>query len=499
MLGLPATGMSALLLFQLLFQPLERPLKNLHQLAKNFEITFHDLALTSTAQFLPTPVRVLPSGDETGQFLALDLGGTNLRVAVVELLGRRSAATGGERLRIPTQGSWSIPEHLKSSTAEDLFHWVSERIRDVLREQATKTKAVAEVMELGITFSFPMEQRSHTSALLMPMGKGFTFTNTNDLATLLSTAHERAWVPGEPAIRIVSITNDSVATLLSAAYAHADTPNSRTAAGIIAGTGTNATCICPLAKLHPAKKPSGDSSGGGSGSMLLNTEWSINGTAPPLAPYISEWDQKLDASNEKPGFQPLEEMVGGRYLGELVRLMAARVLGREPIAADALPAAMKRAYGVDTALCSEVEGAATDAEAMAVLDAYFVADGGWRVGVGMAALFRRICVAFSTRAAGLVAAATVGVLGMNGELDDNDDGVDIVVGYTGTVLERYTGFKERCEGFMREIVAGRRGAEGEGEGGGGGGGRGTVSLVEAPDGGILGAAVLAAMVKAGRT
>ncbi|KAH0605590.1 uncharacterized protein H6S33_004812 [Morchella sextelata] len=458
-----------------LLQQLEAPLKNLPQLAHDFEATFHDLALTSTTQFLPTPVRVLPSGDETGQFLALDLGGTNLRVGVVELLGRRSLDTGdGERLRIPTQGSWSIPEHLKSSTAEDLFHWVSERIRNVLREQPTTT---ADVMELGITFSFPMEQTSHTSALLMPMGKGFTFTNTNDLAALLSTAYTATSAAGEPALRIVSITNDSVATLLSAAYAHA-TPCSKTAAGIIAGTGTNATCMCPVSKLHASKQPPGDS---GDGGMLLNTEWSIRGTAPPLAPYVTAWDRRLDAGNEKPGFQPLEEMVGGRYLGELVRLVGLDVFPR-----DALPAAMHRAYGVDTKLCGDVEAAATDAEALALLADYFSADGGWGLGLGAAATFRRVCGAVSTRAAALVAAATVGVLGMNDELGD---GVNIVVGYTGTILERYPGFKERCEGFMREIVRKRRGGE-DGA---------TVTLVEARDGGILGAAVLAAMVKGGST
>lgn len=455
-----------------LLQELEAPLKNLPQLAKDFEATFHDLALTSTSQFLPTPVRVLPSGNETGQFLALDLGGTNLRVGIVELFGRSALDTSGERLCIPTQGSWNIPEHLKSSTAEDLFHWVSERIRDVLRETST----TAEVMELGITFSFPMEQTSHTSALLMPMGKGFTFTNTNDLAALLTTAYAQTSAPGEPVIKIISITNDSVATLLSAAYAHI-TPHSKTAAGIIAGTGTNATCMCPIGKLHPAKKPSGRNGGG----ILLNTEWSINGTAPPLQPYVTDWDRRLDASNEKPGFQPLEEMVGGRYLGELVRLV-----GLDVFTQHSLPTGMYREYGVDTKLCGDVEAASTDSEALALLADYFSADGGWGLGLETAAVFKRVCTTVSTRAAALVAAATVGVLGVNDELED---GVDIVVGYTGTILERYPGFKERCEGFMREIVRKMRGGE-EGA---------TVTLVEARDGGILGAAVLAAMVKDGST
>lgn len=219
--------------------------------------------------------------------------------------------------------------------------------------------------------------------------------------------------------------------------------------------------------------------------MLLNTEWSISGTAPPLEPYMTSWDRHIDTTNEKPGFQPFEEMVGGRYLGELVRLVALDVFAAHPCR---LSAKMQRSYGVDTKLCADVEAASSDSEALELLQDYFSAEevlpAPWDLQT--AATFRRICGKVSTRAAALVAAATVGVLGINDELRGDD--VDIVVGYTGTVLEKYPGFKERCEGFMQEILSRRIDARGK-----------TVRLVEAKDGGILGAAVLAAMVKEGRT
>lgn len=42
----------------------------------------HDKA---TVKCFPTYVRKLPSGHETGKFLALDLGGTNFRVVVIDI------------------------------------------------------------------------------------------------------------------------------------------------------------------------------------------------------------------------------------------------------------------------------------------------------------------------------------------------------------------------------------------------------------------------------
>lgn len=166
-----------------LLQRLETPLKNLSRLAQSFEDVFNHLALTSTAQFLPTPVRVLPNGEETGRFLALDLGGTNLRVGIVELFGEdppsengsydeedveEDESAGGGRLKITTQGSWNIPEYLKSSTAERYFAWVAEKMGDVVSGYldavgtATREATLAQGMEVGIAFSFPMEYGPRT-------------------------------------------------------------------------------------------------------------------------------------------------------------------------------------------------------------------------------------------------------------------------------------------------------------------------------------------------
>lgn len=301
--------------------------------------------------------------------------------------------------------------------------------------------------------------------MLMPMGKGFTFSTTNDLSTLLSNAFtslRKASVTPLPALKITAITNDSVATLLSAAYMHT-TRGSRTAAGVIAGTGTNATCLIPRSKLRGSDE---------TGTVLVNTEWSISGTLPAFAEHVTQWDAALDAANEKPGFQPFEEMVGGRYMGEVVRRVALDSLGLEKP-----PTLLKRPYGVCTKLCADVEGLS---DPTALLAEYFkedVENDEWTQ--EHVAIFKEICEAVSTRAAAMVAAATVGLLDVGDVLDGEES---MVVGYTGTVLERNYGFLERTQEFLDMLA-----------------GEGRVRLVEAVDGGIVGAAVLAAMVKSGCT
>ena len=50
-------------------------------------INFTDVAGMLTEHFLVTPVTALPTGKEKGKFLSIDVGGTNLRVGFVELIG----------------------------------------------------------------------------------------------------------------------------------------------------------------------------------------------------------------------------------------------------------------------------------------------------------------------------------------------------------------------------------------------------------------------------
>lgn len=156
--------------------PLVLDESKLHTLAYQFSTVYKELARRSDEQFLPTPVTNLPTGEETGHFLAIDVGGTNLRVAFIELLGEaadeqdrsphvteRSRETIKKaqrpRVRRTSEKAWPIGEHLKMDKAEDLFSWIGDCIAEVVSDRLSSDTLeikVPEELAMGITFSFPM-------------------------------------------------------------------------------------------------------------------------------------------------------------------------------------------------------------------------------------------------------------------------------------------------------------------------------------------------------
>ncbi|KKZ65469.1 hypothetical protein EMCG_08701 [[Emmonsia] crescens] len=580
-------------------QPLVVTDSTLHGLACRFRHIYRDLARTSNQQFLPTPVTRLPTGQETGRYLAIDVGGTNLRVAFIELLGESSEENGITTGNSPTSRDtmrraqrkrvnrtlekiWPIGEHLKRDQAEDLFLWIGDCMAEVVADSLAPNFAngtpIPEELEMGITFSFPMMQESLSEARLMPMGKGFAITSDLDLGGILLAGYDRhTRRPLEedepsakrrkrfalPKLKIAAITNDTVATLASLAYLVKSLPNSRVAMGIIVGTGCNATIPMSLKDLHESKAKHVSSRHPEAVETIINTEWTINGAAPPLRELniTTKWDTMLDEACARPGFQPFEYMTGGRYIGELVRIIfydyLTNVVG---LSKRQLPANLIQEYALTTAyLSASVAQIQSDPDLVRYLTDTLPPpeSSDWSWDTSSARAFRKVAQAVQTRSAGLIAAAVVGLLACKGELklrDSNDptprqqpnimpssfsngaspnDIVDavnsklaahsaaaanstattttiptpdsddrmapivdsvpsnwqsgpeeLVVAYTGGIIQRYPRFKETCQRFIDRLVI----WDGPQESGK------SVFLREASDGGIIGAGVLAGML-----
>ncbi|KAK2865009.1 hypothetical protein FQN49_004004, partial [Arthroderma sp. PD_2] len=121
----------------------------LYELSYRLSRVYRTLALTGEGHFFPTPVTRLPSGRETGIYLAVDVGVTNLRVAFIELLGglssRRqspndraiSQAVSDRRVRRTIEKAWRIEERLKDDKEEALFGWIGSCIAEVVADELT--------------------------------------------------------------------------------------------------------------------------------------------------------------------------------------------------------------------------------------------------------------------------------------------------------------------------------------------------------------------------
>ena len=107
----------------------------------------------SPQAMLPSFNYELPSGQEEGAYLAVEVGGSNLRVALVDLRGRGAGDKASEiRRNIITP----IPPEVKAAEGYTFFDWMARQIRSML-EQEGETRQGAEPMRMGVAWSFPIE------------------------------------------------------------------------------------------------------------------------------------------------------------------------------------------------------------------------------------------------------------------------------------------------------------------------------------------------------
>ncbi|RDW80500.1 hypothetical protein BP5796_05198 [Coleophoma crateriformis] len=472
-------------------QPLSIDTAKVHRLAQALCETFRSLARESENQFLSTPISesvLRPDGDESGRYLAIDIGGTNLRVGFIELLYPSDHALNGipngdsSRVRRLLEKAWPIGEQLKNEKAEDLFAWIGHCIAEVVRDASTAWNGeLAPELPMGVTFSFPMIQHTLSDATLMSMGKGFAITSNLDLGRQLLQGYEshRGTLPR---IRIAAIANDTVATLVSFCFQAQNQPGCKAAMGLIGGTGSNATIPLFPRLLHASKRLNSDET-----KIVVNTEWSINGAAPPLQALglITPWDKILDLQGEVPGFQPFEYMTAGRYLGELGRLILLDYLTSiRSIPPARIPKRLQTRHGLTTAFLGNIRPDAP--QILQQLDAELPGPESWTWTTELAHMLYSIAKAIQVRAAGLTAAAVLGLLGCAEELDINHlqrnlkpEITELMVGYTGGCIVHFQDYLHDCQDFLDEIS--RDGAVG-------------VKLHPCHDGGIMGAGILAGRV-----
>ncbi|XP_060013367.1 hexokinase-4 isoform X3 [Lagenorhynchus albirostris] len=374
---------------------------------------------------------------EVGDFLSLDLGGTNFRVMLVKV---GEGEEGQWSVKTKHQ-MYSIPEDAMTGTAEMLFDYISECISDFLDKHQMKHKK----LPLGFTFSFPVRHEdidkhpAATEAPLSPQGillnwtKGFKASGAegNNIVGLLRDAIKRR---GDFEMDVVAMVNDTVATMISCYY-----EDRRCEVGMIVGTGCNA---CYMEEMQNVELVEGDE-----GRMCVNTEWGAFGDSGELDEFLLEYDRVVDENSLNPGQQLYEKLIGGKYMGELVRLVLLKLVDENLLFHGEASEKLRTRSAFETRFVSQVESDSGDRKQIYNI----LSTLGLRPSATDCDIVRRACESVSTRAARMCAAGLAGVINRMRE-SRSEDVMRITVGVDGSVYKLHPSFKERFHAGVRRLT-----------------------------------------------
>ncbi|RUS89595.1 hypothetical protein EGW08_002613 [Elysia chlorotica] len=270
---------------------------------QNIEEGLHpDTHANANIKCFPTYVRSVPDGSEAGVFLALDLGGTNFRVLLINLHDQEVSLE---------SKIYMIPQPIMLGSGDQLFDHIADCIFKFMCDHNLHDKS----LPLGFTFSFSCRQAGLDKAILTTWTKGFKCEGVEgrNIVELLHAAIDRR--KDMKNVRCLAVINDTVGALISCAHSDPDC-----AIGLILGTGTNA---CYIENLDNVKTWDGDNDD--PKQVLINSEWGGFGNDGCLDFILTDFDRAMDNYSINPGKQIYEKMISGMYMGEIARLAIERL------------------------------------------------------------------------------------------------------------------------------------------------------------------------------
>ncbi|KAK3316320.1 hypothetical protein B0H66DRAFT_576255 [Apodospora peruviana] len=467
----------------------------LKEFAQQMKRQFREGLWSNPACMLPSYNHQLPSGYENGQFLALDVGGSTLRVALVDLRSR--GAQGGESVLV-RMDSFKIDNEVKSLQGAAFFDWMAEQIYKTVTKGTTQRHTPEKPLLMGLAWSFPIEQTSARGGKLQGMGKGFLAENGllgQDLGDIINLACKKKGLH----VELSAIVNDSSATLLSEAYI-----NPSTRFGLILGTGVNIAVHLPVTTIgQPKYGDRPDTWTEKASHVIVNTELGMFGK--DILP-VTRWDKLLRASHPRPDFQPLEHLVSGFYLGEVCRIALLEAIDSTGVFGGVVPPSLLTQYSLDTETMSIIE--ADTSASFEVGRSCFMARHPSPVKPSSAdiEILRTLSSFISRRSASIVAASLFALWELKVEAETEflrglpADSTFIseteaetkltrtMVAFTGSVIEHYPGYQANLKAYMDSLVGSAEILPGSGDG------AATIDLVLAKESSLLGAAVALASI-----
>ncbi|OWB82806.1 hypothetical protein B5S33_g1434 [[Candida] boidinii] len=299
--------------------------------------------------FIPTKVLV-PTNQETGKYLVIDIGGSTLRICVMELFKNN--------YQILMNKQYQINNDLKIIDLK-FFNWVSSIAESLLFDNTEHGKNGGskyfqrdEIIKTGISWSFPIEQTHSNVGYINTVSKGYTLTEET-IGKNLSDLFENSFKLNNINIKVNSIINDAVAVYISGLFIE------NCEIGLVLGTGINSSFKIKN-QIYNSELSFFGSCCCHSLSNELDLNIDSNYKLENLKYHLinnglkssSQEEEEEESDNDNDGikdeiFQPLEYMCAGRYIPELVRYGIVKLHERGEIFKDNLPKIFNKSYDLN--------------------------------------------------------------------------------------------------------------------------------------------------------
>ncbi|KAJ8314658.1 hypothetical protein KUTeg_006808 [Tegillarca granosa] len=317
-----------------------------------------------------TYVTKLLTGKENGEYLGLDLGGTNFRV---------------------------------------VFDHIAESMEKFLKEENIQ---VNKPIPVGFTFSFPSVQKSLKNSILTTWTKCFKCTNGigSDPCIMLEEAIQRRGGLSVPV---------NIITRLS--------------------TGSNACFVEHISNYKKLDTDDIDAT-----QVLVNTEWGAFSDGGCLDFMKTDLDKELDQHSNHVGSFTFEKLFSGLYLGELVRLVLAKLTKEGLLFKGTGSPQLFQRFNFDTKYVTAIESdeGSSDTNTRHILK---------QLGLeGVSSdedimLVREVCEIISQRGAFCIAAATAVLL-------RHVNKPEVTIAVDGSLFEHHPKYKKHMSDLLEKLV-----------------------------------------------
>ncbi|MBF0483915.1 MAG: hypothetical protein HQL25_04330 [Candidatus Omnitrophica bacterium] len=234
------------------------------------------------------------TGREEGISIGIDFSGTNLHLRLVNLKDGKATILSKEDLNWEKE---AVDVDITDEKA--VFDVVAQKMESLLNKARKAGVTLPEKIKAGLSFAFPIKQTSLAEGTLLRRTKGwFEKGIQGNVVNVLKQALQRK---GVSSVEVNSLLNDTTATLLSAIGSML---------GVIIGTGFNICIVMP-------------------DGTILNTEAGGIAVSEVFKSQadIDFWNSLVGANQSN----PLEKMLTGKGLGELIALQLNKLHEQENI------------------------------------------------------------------------------------------------------------------------------------------------------------------------